>query len=77
MTLADDLRKSGIKVIVDYSHKKIDAQIKKALSKKSRYFAAIGDDEIYSKKLLLKDLSTKKEKKLSFTDISTFVKKNS
>lgn len=77
MTLADDLRKSGLKVITDYSHKKIDAQIKKALSKKSKYFAAIGDDEIYSKKLLLKDLSTKKEKKLSFKDISKFVKKNS
>lgn len=77
LTLADDLRKSGIKVIVDYSGRKVADQIKKAISKKCMYFAALGDDEIYSKKLILKNLSTKKEKKLNFAHIAKFVKKNS
>jgi histidyl-tRNA synthetase len=77
LTLADDLRKTGIRVIVDYSGKKVADQIKKAVSKKSIYFAALGDDEIYSKKIILKNLSTKKEKKLKFTHIAKFVKKNS
>lgn len=77
MTLADELRKTGIKVLVDYSNKKIGDQIKKAISKNCTYFAAIGDNEIYSKKLILKNLSTKKEKKLAFKHISKFVKKNS
>jgi histidyl-tRNA synthetase len=77
LTLADDLRKSGIKVIVDYSGRKVADQIKKAIGKKCIYFAALGDDEIYSKKLMLKKLSTKKEKKLKFAHISKFVKKNS
>lgn len=77
MILADDLRRTGIKVLVDYSGRKVGDQIKKALSKKSKFFAAIGDDEIYSKKLLLKNLSTKKEKRLAFKHISKFVKKNS
>ena len=77
MTLADDLRKSGIKVITDYSGRKVGDQIKKALSKNARFFAAIGDDEIYSKKLILKNLSTKKEKKLKFNAVAKFVKKNS
>jgi histidyl-tRNA synthetase len=77
MTLADDLRKSGIKVITDFSGRKVSDQIKKALSKHSRFFVAIGDDEIYSKKVILKNLSTKKEKKLKFAAIAKFVKKNS
>lgn len=77
MTLADDLRATGVKVLTDYSGRKVGDQIKKALSKNSVYFAAIGDDEIYSKKLILKNLSTKKEKKLKFTHIAKFVKKNS
>lgn len=77
LTLADDLRKSGIKVLVDYSGRKVVDQIKKAISKKCMYFAALGDDEIYSKKITLKNLSTKKEKELKFTHIAKFVKKNS
>ncbi len=77
MTLADDLRKEGLKVIVDFSGRKVGDLIKKAVTKGSRYFAAIGDDEIHTSKLILKHLSTKKEKKLKFKHISTFVKKNS
>jgi len=77
LVLADDLRKSGIKVLVDYSTKKMGDQIKRALSRSCTYFTAIGDNEINSKKLILKNLSTKKEKKLSFKDIAKFVKKNS
>ena len=77
LSVADELRKSNIRVLVDYSYKKIGDQIKKALSKKCTYFAVIGEDEIKTKKLLLKNLSFKKEKKLAFKDISKFVKKNS
>jgi histidyl-tRNA synthetase len=77
LTLADDLRKAGIKVIVDYSGRKVADQIKKAVSKNCMYFAALGDDEIYSKKLVLKNLSNKKETKLKFGEIAKFVKKNS
>lgn len=77
LSVADELRKSDIKVLVDYSYKKIGDQIKKAVSKKCSYFAVIGEDEIKTKKLLLKNLSVKKEKKLSFKDIAKFVKKNS
>lgn len=77
MTLADELRKLGLKVIADFSGRKIGDQIKKALTKGCTYFAAIGDDEIYAKKLTLKHLATKKEKKLKFKNIAKFVKKNS
>jgi histidyl-tRNA synthetase len=77
MTLADDLRKEGLRVIVDYSNRKIGDQIKKAITKNCTFFAAIGDDEIYSQKLILKQLATKKEFKTKFKKISQFVKKNS
>ena len=53
LTFADDLRKLDIKVLVDYSCRKVSDQLKKAISKKSIYFAAIGDDEIYSKKIIV------------------------
>ncbi len=75
--LADELRKNGVKVLVDYSGKKIVDQIKKAVSKKCTYFTAIGENEIKSKKISLKNLKTKKEKKLAYKAISKFVKKNS
>lgn len=77
MQLADILRKSGLKVIVDCSNRKVSDLIKKSLSKNSFYFAAIGENEIKSKKLVLKNLTNKKETKLSFTKIEKFVKKNS
>jgi histidyl-tRNA synthetase len=76
MTLADDLRKQDVSVILDFSNKKIGDQIKKALGKSCVYFAAIGDNEIHSQKLILKHLGTKKEKKLKFKHIAKFVKKN-
>jgi histidyl-tRNA synthetase len=77
MFLADILRQTGLRVLVDYSNRKIGDQIKKALSKKSIYFAVLGEDELKSQKLILKNLSTKKEKKISFKKIEQFVKKNS
>jgi histidyl-tRNA synthetase len=76
MTLADDLRKTDLKIIVDFSNKKIGDHVKKAISRGAKYFAVLGDDEIYSQKLTLKHLATKKEKKLKFKNISKFVKKN-
>jgi histidyl-tRNA synthetase len=76
MELATTLRSEGISVLLDFSTKKIGDQIKKAVNKKCVYFAALGDDELSSKKLVLKHLATKKEKKLSFKKIPQFVKKN-
>lgn len=74
MTLADDLRKNDLRVIVDFSNKN---QMKKAITRGAKYFALIGDNEIYSQKLVLKHLATKKEKKIKFKNIPKFVKKNS
>ncbi len=74
LTLADDLRKDNLKVIVDFSNKN---QMKKAITRGAKYFTLIGDDEIYSKKLVLKHLVSKKEKKIKFKNITKFVKKNS
>lgn len=77
LMLAEDLRKTGVKVIIDYSGRKLVDQIKKAISKRSNFFVALGENEINSKKIIIKNLSTKKEKKLAFKHISKFVKKNS
>lgn len=76
MTLADELRAAGLNVMLDFSTKKIGDQIKKAIHKHCTYFAALGDDEISSKKLVLKRLADKKEKKLAFKKIPQFVNKN-
>lgn len=74
--IANGLRKTGISVIADYSSKKVGDQIKKAINKGCTYFAVLGEDEIRSKKLVLKRLSTKKEKKLKIKNIPQFVNKN-
>lgn len=77
LIIAETLRKDNIKVIIDYSYKKIGDQIKRALSKNCLYFAVIGEDEIKNQKIIFKHLQATTEKKVTFKDIVKFVKKNS
>lgn len=72
--IAVELREQGIAVSVDYTGKKIGDQIKKADKKKIPFVACIGEDEVSKRKLILKELSTGKEKKLKVSKIGKFVK---
>jgi histidyl-tRNA synthetase len=61
MTLADDLRKVGIKVLIDYSSRKVGDQIKSADKQKIPNIICIGENELKSGEFKLKNLNSGEE----------------
>ncbi len=59
--LAQKSRASGIRTIVDYSNKKIGDQIKYASKNNIPFIAVIGENEVKTGKLKIKELSSGKE----------------
>jgi histidyl-tRNA synthetase len=72
--LAQKLRSDGIKVSVDYSNKKIGDQIKYADKNKIPFIICVGDDEVKTGKLKLKELSTGKEYSVTDAEIAAKIK---
>ncbi len=64
-TLAD-LRAEGVRLAVDSSGRKLDAQIKSAVKSGVRYAIFIGEEELKNQRFKLKDLKNGKEQELSF-----------
>ncbi len=63
--LAMYLRKEGISVAVDYTGRKIPAQIKTAEKQSIPYIVCIGEDEVRTKMLKLKNLKSREETTIS------------
>ncbi len=61
--LANHLRGEGVTVAVDYSGKKIDAQIKNALNKGIPYAIFVGEQEVTEQQFNLKHLPTNQEER--------------
>ncbi|MCB0317498.1 MAG: histidine--tRNA ligase [Bdellovibrionales bacterium] len=68
--LATELREHGINVAVDYSGKKVGAQIKTASSQKIPHVICIGEEEIKSRKIKIKDLETREETELELDGLA-------
>ncbi|MFA6227120.1 MAG: histidine--tRNA ligase [Candidatus Paceibacterota bacterium] len=73
--LAQKLRNSGLKVSVDYSNKKVGDQIKYADKNKIPYIVCIGDEEVKTGKLKLKELKTGNEVQTTDSDITKEMKR--
>lgn len=63
--IANELRKQGKNIAVDYSQKKIEKQIKTAEKKGIQKVIFIGDEEVKTKKVKVKDLTTGEESALN------------
>lgn len=74
--LASFWRSEGINVQVDITNKKVGDQIKKANKLKSPFVIVIGEDEIKSKKVNVKNMNTGKEKKMKIEAVYKFILKN-
>lgn len=72
--LAQKMRLEGISVIVDYSSKKIGDQIQYADKNKIPYITVIGEEEVKTGKLKVKELSTGKETETDTDNIIKCVK---
>lgn len=69
--ILDDLRKQGLRLAVDSSGRKLDAQIKSAVKSRVRYVIFLGEEEIKSKKFKLRDLEKGEEKELSTEQLAS------
>lgn len=73
--IATKLRESGINTAVDYSDKKIRDKIKIAVKKSIPFVIIVGDNEIKSKKLKVKDLTNEKEEEMDIETLVSYFKK--
>jgi histidyl-tRNA synthetase len=69
-----ELRQNGIKVAVDSSGRKLDAQIKNAVKSGVRQALFIGDKEVESKQFKLRDLEKGEEKELDLEQVISSLK---
>ena len=73
--MAQNLRENSLKVTVDYSSKKIGDQIKYADKNKIPFVIIIGEDEVNTGKLKIKELSTGIETETTEDKISRIINK--
>ena len=73
--LAQKIRENGIKVTVDYSGKKVGDQFKYADKNKIPFIVVIGENEVKTGKLKIKELSSGNEIETTEDQISDIVKK--
>jgi len=73
--LAQKLRENGVKTTVDYSGKKVGDQIKFADRNKIPFVVVIGEEEVKTGKLKIKELSTGKETAVTEDTIAEIINK--
>ncbi len=72
--IAINLRK-GLPVLVSYEPKKLQKHLNAADNANARIFLCVGEDELKSGKIWLKDLSEKAEKTIDLADLETELKR--
>ena len=76
LELAQNLRMCGYKVDMDLSGKTMKAKFKESDRYKSKFVIVIGEDEVKSGKLTIKDTLTKEEKKVNYDNLIDFLDTN-
>ena len=73
MKLANDLRGSGFKIDVDYESKSFKNNFNRADKLKSKFVIIIGEEEVKTKVLTVKNNKTKEEYKVSIDELIKFL----
>ena len=76
LELAQNLRLCGYKVDMDLSGKTMKAKFKESDRYKSKFVIVIGEDEVKSGNLTIKDTLTKEEKKVNYDNLIDFLDTN-
>jgi histidyl-tRNA synthetase len=71
LLVTEKLRSAGVAVQIDLSGRKVKDAMRHASDANARYVAVIGDDELASKNLSLKEMATRSEKRVSIDDLIT------
>jgi histidyl-tRNA synthetase len=72
--LAQKIRETSVKVTIDYSYRKIGDQIKYADKNKIPYVICIGEEEVKTGKMKLKELATGKETEVTEDTVGYIIK---
>jgi histidyl-tRNA synthetase len=70
------LRKEGISCDIDLLNRSLKAQMREADRQLAEYVVVIGENEIKSNRLMLKNMKTGTQEEISFNDIQTYLTKN-
>lgn len=71
--VAQDLRRKGVNVAVDITGRKPEKQIKSALKMSIDHLLFVGENEVASRKYILRNVETQKEDVMSTTEIAKVV----
>jgi histidyl-tRNA synthetase len=72
---AETFRAGGANTVVDYSNKKVGDQIKKADKKEIPFVVCVGENEIDTEKVVVKNVKSGKEKKMKIDKVAEYVLK--
>ncbi|MGK7377855.1 histidine--tRNA ligase [Planococcus sp. 1R117A] len=74
-SIIQELRSTGISADMDYTGRKLKAQMKSADRKGASYVIVIGETEMESGQVALKEMATGEQQQVSFADIAETIKK--
>ena len=67
--LTSDIRRTGFTAILAFGDRSLKAQLKQANSSGARHTVIIGDEEVRSKTVILRDMDKAEQKTLSLDDV--------
>ena len=73
-TFANKLRFNGLRVEIDHMERSLKAQMKYANKLNAKFAVAIGEEELNSKKVKLKNMATGEEKEVLMDEIEKAIK---
>ncbi|MBU8905516.1 histidine--tRNA ligase [Desertibacillus haloalkaliphilus] len=72
-SLLNQLRQAGISAEKDYQNRKMKAQFKAADRLKAKYTAVLGDDELASNKISVKEMETGNQEEVAIDELVTYL----
>ena len=72
--LAEELRSNDIRTSFDYLRRSIKAQMREANKLGAQYVIIIGEDELKDKSVIIKDLSTSNQEKITLDSVQKYMK---
>ena len=74
INLAEELRSNDIRTSFDYLRRSIKAQMREANKLGAQYAIIIGEDELKDKSVIIKDLSTSDQEKITLDSVQKYMK---
>ena len=74
INLAEELRSNDIRTSFDYLRRSIKAQMREANKLGAQYAIIIGEDELKDKSVIIKDLSTSNQEKITLDSVQKYMK---